>query len=76
MELAEALTQLQDSGWKPKRTMIFAHWDGGEQGNIGSFEWVEQNSPLLSRNSIAYINLGGAVKGNHTLKVKATPLLR
>ena len=28
-------------GWRPKRTIIIAHWDAEEQGVIGSWEWVQ-----------------------------------
>ena len=28
-------------GWKPRRTIIFAHWDGEEQAVAGSYEWVQ-----------------------------------
>ena len=29
------------SGWRPRRTIIFAHWDGEEQSIAGSYEWVQ-----------------------------------
>jgi len=29
------------SGWQPRRTIIFAHWDAGDMGQLGSYEWVE-----------------------------------
>ena len=33
--------------WRPRRSIIFAAWGAGEFGNIGSGEWVEENSELL-----------------------------
>jgi len=30
-----------DAGWQPRRTIIFAHWDAGDLGQLGSYEWVE-----------------------------------
>ena len=29
------------TGWKPRRSIILASWDAGEEGHIGSTEWVE-----------------------------------
>ena len=29
------------AGWQPRRTIIFAHWDAGDFGQLGSYEWVE-----------------------------------
>lgn len=29
------------SGWRPKRTLIFASWDAEEFGLLGSTEWAE-----------------------------------
>ncbi|QSS66381.1 N-acetylated-alpha-linked acidic dipeptidase [Histoplasma capsulatum] len=42
VELAKALGKLQESGWKPKRTIVMASWDGEEYGLLGSTEWVEE----------------------------------
>ena len=32
---------LRKPGWRPKRTIVYAAWDGEEEGLIGSTEWVE-----------------------------------
>jgi len=32
---------LCELGWQPRRTIIFAHWDAGDMGQLGSYEWVE-----------------------------------
>ena len=32
---------LCEAGWQPRRTIIFAHWDAGDLGQLGSYEWVE-----------------------------------
>jgi N-acetylated-alpha-linked acidic dipeptidase len=50
------------SGWKPKRTMIFASWDGEEEGLIGSTEWAEQHESELVH-ADAYFNVDVAVSG-------------
>jgi len=31
------------TGWRPKRTIIFASWDAEEFGLFGSTEWAEVN---------------------------------
>jgi N-acetylated-alpha-linked acidic dipeptidase len=74
MEEARAVGQLAKSGWRPKRTMVYATWDGEEPGLIGSTEWVETHADLLTHNAVAYINsdtngrgfLG--MGGSHTLE--------
>ena len=42
MEVARGMGELVKSGWKPKRTIILALWDGEEWGLLGSTEWAEQ----------------------------------
>ena len=41
LEEARALGELLKQGWKPKRTIIYAAWDGEEPGLLGSTEWAE-----------------------------------
>ena len=43
METARGLGELLKSGWKPKRTIVIASWDGEEWGLLGSTEWVEKH---------------------------------
>jgi N-acetylated-alpha-linked acidic dipeptidase len=65
---------LVKSGWKPRRTVVYAAWDGEEPGLLGSTEWVETHAEMLKRNAAVYINsdtngrgfLG--VSGSHTLE--------
>jgi hypothetical protein len=33
------------TGWRPRRTIIFASWDAEEFGLLGSTEWAEVNKP-------------------------------
>jgi N-acetylated-alpha-linked acidic dipeptidase len=74
MEEARAIAALAKSGWKPKRTIVFAAWDAEEPGLLGSTEWAETHADLLSRVGAVYINsdtngrgfLGMA--GSHTLE--------
>jgi len=62
LEAVHGVGELLKSGWKPKRTLIFASWDGEEEGLIGSTEWVEQHESGLAK-APAYFNMDVAVSG-------------
>jgi N-acetylated-alpha-linked acidic dipeptidase len=62
LEAVHGVGELLKSGWKPKRTMIFASWDGEEEGLMGSTEWAEQYESELA-NAPAYFNMDVAVSG-------------
>ena len=62
LEAVHGLGELLKSGWKPKRTIVFASWDAEEEGLIGSTEWGEDNSQQLG-NADAYFNMDVAVSG-------------
>jgi N-acetylated-alpha-linked acidic dipeptidase len=74
LEEMRGLAELLKQGWKPKRTIIYAFWDGEEPGLLGSTEWVETHAAELQQHAVAYINsdtngrgfLG--VAGSHTLE--------
>src|SRR5262249_16263844 len=51
MEEAKAVGGLVSQGWKPKRTIIYAAWDGEEPGLIGSTEWVETHGEELKKHA-------------------------
>ena len=63
LEAVHGVGDLLRSGWRPKRTLIFASWDGEEEGLIGSTEWVEQHESELA-NAAAYFNMDVAVSGS------------
>jgi N-acetylated-alpha-linked acidic dipeptidase len=62
LESVHGIGELLKTGWKPKRTIVFASWDAEEEGLIGSTEWVEQHADLL-KNAVAYFNVDVAVAG-------------
>ena len=74
MEEARSISQLAKTGWKPKRTIIYASWDAEEQGLLGSTEWVEEHAEELSRKAAVYINTDSngrgflGIGGSHTLE--------
>ena len=56
LEEARALGALYKQGWRPKRTIIYAAWDGEEPGLLGSTEWAETHADELKAHAVAYIN--------------------
>jgi N-acetylated-alpha-linked acidic dipeptidase len=56
LEEARALGQLAQSGWKPKRTIMYMSWDGEEPMLLGSTEWAEQHDEELRKHAAIYIN--------------------
>ncbi len=63
METARTLAEMTRNGWKPKRTILLAFWDGEEFGLIGSTEWMEKHAEELDRKLVAYINADSTGKG-------------
>jgi N-acetylated-alpha-linked acidic dipeptidase len=63
LEAARVCAELARTGYRPKRTLIFATWDAEEWGMIGSTEWVEQERASLEASAVAYINLDLPVAG-------------
>jgi N-acetylated-alpha-linked acidic dipeptidase len=53
LEEARALGALVKQGWRPKRTIIYAAWDGEEPGLLGSTEWAETHADDLARHAVA-----------------------
>jgi N-acetylated-alpha-linked acidic dipeptidase len=74
LEEARALGALYKQGWRPKRTIIYAAWDGEEPGLLGSTEWAETHADELKAHAVAYLNsdtngrgyLG--ISGSHSLE--------
>ena len=63
LEEARALGELRKQGWSPKRTIVYAAWDGEEQALLGSTEWVEDHDKDLREHAVAYINSDGTQRG-------------
>jgi N-acetylated-alpha-linked acidic dipeptidase len=74
MEEARGVSELLKTGWRPKRTMLYAAWDGEEQGLLGSTEWVETHAELLRKNAAVYVNSDSnsrgflSMAGSHSLE--------
>jgi N-acetylated-alpha-linked acidic dipeptidase len=62
LEAVHGIGQLLKTGWRPKRTIVFASWDGEEEGLLGSTEFAEQHVKDLAR-AVAYMNMDAGVAG-------------
>ncbi|HEX8734252.1 MAG TPA: M28 family metallopeptidase [Pyrinomonadaceae bacterium] len=82
LEEARAVGELAKTGWKPKRTIIYAAWDAEEPGLLGSTEWAETHADELRQKAVVYINSDSngrgflGVGGSHTLEKFANEIAR
>ena len=82
MEEARAIGELTKTGWRPKRTLIYAGWDAEEPGLLGSTEWVEHNLKEIKDNMVVYINTDGtgagylSMGGSHSLEKFINEVIR
>jgi N-acetylated-alpha-linked acidic dipeptidase len=60
---AKAIGALLKSGWKPRRTLIYASWDGEEAGLLGSTEWAEAHASELQQKAVLYLNSDTNARG-------------
>jgi N-acetylated-alpha-linked acidic dipeptidase len=73
LEEARGLGSLLRQGWRPRRTIIFAAWDGEEPMLLGSTEWAEAHAEELGRKAVAYLNSDVNARG--FLQVDGSPSL-
>ena len=71
---AKAIGGLAKVGFKPRRTLVYAAWDGEEPGLLGSTEWAETHLAELRDKAVAYLNTDSvsrgflAAAGSHSLE--------
>jgi N-acetylated-alpha-linked acidic dipeptidase len=63
LEEARGLGTLLKQGWRPRRTIVYAAWDGEEEGLLGSTEWVEAHAEELAEHAVSYINTDVSSRG-------------
>jgi N-acetylated-alpha-linked acidic dipeptidase len=63
LDEARALGGLLKTGWRPKRTIVYASWDGEEPMLLGSTEWAEDHGEELKKKAVLYINTDGNSRG-------------
>ncbi|HLH77907.1 MAG TPA: M28 family peptidase, partial [Candidatus Binataceae bacterium] len=60
---AQAIGALVKQGWRPKRTIVYASWDGEEPMLLGSTEWGETHAAELRQKAVLYINSDTNARG-------------
>ncbi|KAJ0011829.1 hypothetical protein NQD34_012804 [Periophthalmus magnuspinnatus] len=75
LEMARSISEMKNSGFKPRRSIVFASWSAGEYGSVGATEWLEGYLSSLSMKAFTYVDLNGVVTGQNGLKISASPLL-
>lgn len=75
LEIARAMSELVQTGWRPKRSVIFVSWDAEEYALVGSVELLERRLGVFGARAVSYFNLDTAVSGTDWLSVTATPSL-
>lgn len=74
LEVARAFGEALRKGHRPRRTVVFAVWDGEEPLLGGSTQWALDNAENLRKNAVAYINVDSGVSGGE-FTGGATPAL-
>src|SRR5579871_2599917 len=70
LEEARGIGALAAAGWRPKRTIVYASWDGEEPGLLGSTEWAEAHADELTAKAALYVNSDSNARG--TLRAEAS----
>ena len=63
LEEARSIGALAKTGWRPKRTIVYASWDGEEPGLLGSSEWAEAHADELKAKGLLYVNSDSNTRG-------------
>jgi N-acetylated-alpha-linked acidic dipeptidase len=82
LEEARAMGDLVKQGWRPRRTIVYAAWDGEEPALLGSTEWVEAHRDELTRKAVFYLNTDSngrgffGAGGSHSLEKLVNEVIR
>ena len=82
MDEARAVGELMKTGWRPKRTIVYAAWDAEEPALLGSTEWAEHHRQELQEHAALYVNTDGNARGflgmggSHSLERFMTQIAR
>ncbi len=63
LEAGRGIGAAAAAGYRPKRTIVLASWDGEEWGLVGSTEYVELMADTLRENAVGYLNLDVSANG-------------
>ncbi|CAI5791569.1 Transferrin receptor 2 [Podarcis lilfordi] len=75
LELARTFTAMVRNGFQLRRSLLFASWDAGDFGSVGSTEWLEGYLTMLHLKAAAYISLDNVVLGDDKFFAKTSPAL-
>ncbi len=75
LEACRALGEAYKSGWRPRRTLLYASWDAEEYGLVGSTEWAEHHARDIQEKAVLMLNVDVAVGGTE-LDAGGVPSLR
>ncbi|KAA8498830.1 putative glutamate carboxypeptidase LAMP1 [Porphyridium purpureum] len=75
LQILRALGRFRElhPSWRPRRSLVFAAWDGEEYNLLGSTEHGEMHASTISASVVAYLNLDTAVAG-HEFSVQGSPI--
>lgn len=74
LETARAFGEALRQGHRPRRTIVFAVWDGEEPLLGGSTQWALDHAEALRSDAVAYVNVDTGVLGRD-FSAGATPAL-
>lgn len=75
LELVQTFSSMVSKGFRPRRSLLFISWDGGDFGNVGSMEWLEGYLSVLHLKAVTYVSLDNSVLGDGRFHAKTSPLL-
>ncbi|XP_008767349.1 transferrin receptor protein 2 isoform X3 [Rattus norvegicus] len=75
LELVRTFSSMVSSGFRPRRSLLFISWDGGDFGSVGATEWLEGYLSVLHLKAVVYVSLDNSVLGDGKFHAKTSPLL-
>jgi len=63
LEVARTLGEATKRGYRPRRTVVLANWDGEEELLGGSTSWAKDNREKLLKDGVVYVNVDHAASG-------------
>ncbi|OXA57014.1 N-acetylated-alpha-linked acidic dipeptidase 2 [Folsomia candida] len=75
-ELLKAFSNSLTAGWRPRRSILFISWDANLFAASGALHWLQEHHFEIATRAVAYIDMTRTLKGNQTLEVFSSPLLK
>uniref|UniRef100_A0A183AVW4 Peptidase_M28 domain-containing protein n=1 Tax=Echinostoma caproni TaxID=27848 RepID=A0A183AVW4_9TREM len=74
-QVAKILGEAYKKGFRPRRTVVLASWDGEELSLLGSTHFAESFRTELMQRAVAYLNADCPIKGHTQFNARTDPLL-